>query len=96
MKGRPAGSPNCKFLTWKYSTYDEYTGEWKSKKYITISEIKSEHNVKLCGDTVQKLLNRDILYDENKEYTQKSFWNKYKYIKLEKIHEPPQMIHIRE
>ena len=42
MKGRPANSPNQKYLTWKYSVYDEATSEWTSKKYITIKEIEQK------------------------------------------------------
>ena len=96
MKGRPPTSSNHTYLTWKFSIYDEELKAWKSKKYITIAEIKAEHDVRLHGDTVQKLLKGDILDDENKQYTKNAFWNKYKHIKLEKIHEPPQMFHIRE
>ena len=43
-KGGPANSPNCKYLTWKYSVYDEETSEWTTKKYITIKEIEEEYS----------------------------------------------------
>lgn len=95
MKGRPAGSPNCKFLIWKYSTYDEYTCEWIGKKYITIKEIESEHNVRLGGECVKKLLKRNEEFDPDKQYTKAAFWTKYRNVKLEKIHEAGQYILLR-
>ena len=86
-KGRPANSPNCKYLTWKYSVYNEETSEWTTKKYITIKEIEEEYNIRLRGETVKKLMKRDEEFDPNVIYSPRAFWNKYRNIKIEKIHE---------
>ena len=84
---RAKGSLTTKIYKWSILMFDETSGEFKQGKFCSINHLNRELGLNISNDLAWRMISKNRV-DFNNKFGEKSFLNKYKHIKLEKINEP--------